>query len=131
MTAANVIEFVGPILGFEDERSFALSPLEATGTLWTLESTRTPQLRFVVAAPQPFFPDYVPVVDDAAVAQLQADGAELTVLVILTVDGPIRAATANLLAPVVLAPAQQRAMQIVLTDDTHSVHAPLSAALAQ
>jgi flagellar assembly factor FliW len=131
MTAANVIEFVGPILGFEDERSFALSPLEATGTLWTLESTRTPHLRFVVAAPQPFFPDYVPVVDDAAVAQLQADGAELTVLVILTVDGPIRAATANLLAPLVLAPASQRAMQIVLADDTHSVHAPLSAAIAQ
>jgi flagellar assembly factor FliW len=119
----NMFEFVGPILGFEDERQFTLSPLEASGTLWMLKSTRTPELRFVLATPEPFFPSYAPEVDEAILASLAAE--ELTVLVILTVDGPIRTASANLLAPVVLAPARRRAMQIVLRDDTLPVCAPL------
>ncbi len=123
----NVFEFVSPILGFEQEREFALLPLEETGTLWALESTRTPELRFVLATPGPFFPDYAPAVDERAVAPLDGADEELTVLVILTVAGPIRTATANLLAPLVLAPNRQRAMQVVLADDTLSVQAPLTA----
>jgi flagellar assembly factor FliW len=129
--ADNLIEFVGPILGFEDEREFSLVPLEDTGTLWALASTRTPQLRFVLATPAPFFPEYAPEVADDAVAPLAAGDDDLTVLVILTVDGPIRTATANLLAPLVLAPDRHRAMQIVLADDTLPVRAPLRAAAAR
>lgn len=124
--ADNVFDFVGPILGFEGERSFALSPLEDSGTLWSLESTTNPDLRFVLAAPAPFFPDYAPTVEENAVAPLASAGDELTVLVILTVDGPIRTATANLLAPVILALGNRRAMQLVLPDDTNSVRAPIA-----
>lgn len=124
----NLIEFVTPILGFDDETRFTLSPLEQTRTLWTLVSTRNPELRFVVAPPAPFFPDYRPEVDEAAVAPLYADGEELTVLVILSVTGSIRTATANLLAPLVLAPNVHRAMQIVLPDDSLPLRAPLQAA---
>jgi len=124
----NRLEFVGPILGFEDERHFALLPLEQSGTLWALESTTTPSLRFVVAAPERFFPDYVPVVDEHTLVPLGADGDELTVLVILTVNGPIKTATANLLAPVVVAARSGRAMQVVLSDDTLQVRAPLQQA---
>lgn len=126
----NVFEFVAPILGFEDERSFALAPLEPSGTLWALASTRTPELRFVLAVPEPLFPGYTPAVDEAVVAPLAALDEELTVLVILTVDGPIRTATANLLAPVVLAPTSRRAMQIVLADGSFPVSAPLPASVA-
>jgi flagellar assembly factor FliW len=123
----NLIEFVSPILGFDDETSFTLSPLEATGTLWSLTSTSTPELSFVVAAPGPFFPDYAPEVDDASLALLDADGQELTVLVILSVTGSIRTATANLYAPLILAPNRHRGMQVVLADDTVPLRAPLQA----
>ena len=121
----NVVDFVSPILGFEDETSFRLSPLESTGTLWSLNSTRTPELSFVLAPPQPFFPDYAPTMDEAAVAALDADGDTLTLLVILSVSGSIRTATANLLAPIVVAPNHHRGMQVVLDDDSLSLRAPL------
>ena len=121
----NLVDFVSPILGFDDETSFTLSPLEPTGTLWALTSTRTPELRFVVAPPEPFFPDYLPSVDERALAPLDAEGDELTLLVILSVSGSIRTATANLLAPLVVAPNSHRGMQIVLEDDTLPLRAPL------
>jgi flagellar assembly factor FliW len=121
----NVIEFVSPILGFEGETSFTLSPLEATGTLWALSSTRTPELSFVLAPPQPFFPDYAPDLDEGTLDALDARGEALTVLVIVSVSGSIRTATANLLAPVVLAPDRHRGLQVVLADDSLSLRAPL------
>jgi flagellar assembly factor FliW len=122
---ANIVEFVSPILGFADETSFAIAPLEESGTLWALTSTRTPELTFVAAAPAPFFPDYAPTIDEGSVAGLDAEDEELAVLVILTVAGSIRTATANLLAPIVLAPNRRRGMQLVLTDDTLPLRAPL------
>jgi flagellar assembly factor FliW len=119
------VEFVEPILGFTDERHFTLTRLEDSGVLWALESTRTSGLRFVLAVPEPFFPDYAPVVDAHVVAPLSSDPAELAVLVILTVAGSIVTATANLFAPLILAPSTGRAMQVVLTDDTLDIRAPL------
>jgi hypothetical protein len=38
----NLVEFVSPILGFDDETSFTLSPLESTGTLWALRRPALP-----------------------------------------------------------------------------------------
>lgn len=124
----STVEFIEPILGFDDERHFQLSCLEESGVLWELQSTRTPGLRFVVCVPGPFFPDYAPTVDETVVAPLTDDLAELAVLVILTVTGSIVTATANLLAPLVIAPSTGRAMQIVLADDTLSLHAALHSA---
>jgi flagellar assembly factor FliW len=121
----NIVEFVSPILGFDDETSFALAPLEESGTLWALTSTRTPDLTFVVASPGSFFPDYAPAIDESLVTDLEADDDELALLVILTVSGSIRTATANLLAPIVLAPTRNRGMQLVLADDTLPLRAPL------
>jgi flagellar assembly factor FliW len=64
-------------------------------------------------------------VDEAVVAPLEADPTGLLVLVILTVTGPLDTATANLLAPLVVAPSSRRGMQIVLADDTLPLDAPL------
>ncbi len=130
------VEFVSPILGFADESQFQLVSLERTGVLWALESARTPGLRFIVSVPEPFFPDYSPVVDADVVAPLldepvELDSAdELQLLVILTVSGPIASATANLLAPLIVAPRTGRAMQVVLGDETMPLHAPLSGSAA-
>jgi len=125
------IEFVTPILGFEEERTFRLTSLEANGVLWALESTRTPGLRFVVAPPELFFPDYAPEVEESTVGPLSSEPSELLLLVILTVSGALATATANLLAPLVLAPSSRRAMQVVLADDTLPLDAPLRASAAR
>jgi flagellar assembly factor FliW len=136
LTSLTQVEFIEPILGFAGESIFRLVSLEGSGVLWALESTITAGLRFVTAVPEPFFPDYSPRVDVDVVAPLlgadevEPDASSLQLLVILSVSGTISTATANLLAPVILAPATGRAKQIVLTDDTLSLRAPLSPAWA-
>jgi flagellar assembly factor FliW len=123
---AGLLEFVAPIPGFEGETGFLLSSLEPNGLVWSLVSTRSPGLRFIAITPAPFFPDYEPTIDEAAVAGLEAQSDELTMLVLLTVSGSIHDATANLLAPVIVAPSRGRAVQIVLDDDTLPLRAPLA-----
>lgn len=132
-----IVEFVEPIPGFADERTFSLAPLDEDAVLFVLRSLRTPRLRFVVMPPAPFFPDYHPAVDAQDVAALgELGGAEigdgepeveLQVLVIVSVTDSITDATANLLAPIVLDPASGRAMQVVLADARLPLRAPLFA----
>ncbi|UQX87936.1 flagellar assembly protein FliW [Jatrophihabitans telluris] len=124
--AARLVEFVEPIPGFEDERDFSLAAIDAEGTLFSLRSLRTPQLRFVVMPPAGFFPDYEPAVNESDVAPLgDVADVELQLLVIVSVKDGIADATANLLAPIVMIPENGRAMQVVLDDPRLPLHAPL------
>jgi flagellar assembly factor FliW len=127
--APGVLEFVEPIPGFPDEREFALSSIDPDGLLFALRSMRTPELRFIVVPPAEFFPEYQPAVTEADVAPLgTVDEEDLQLLVIVTVQNGIADATANLLAPIVLAPGRGRAMQLILDDSRLPLRAPLLAA---
>ncbi len=120
------ISFTAPIPGFESEREFDVAALDAHGVLYTLRSRRTPDLRFVVAAPGRFFPDYRPSLMPADVAALGVgDGDEVLLLVVVTVTDSIADATANLLAPIVISSAHGTAVQLVLPDADLPLRAPL------
>ena len=89
-TLPGQITFTAPIPGFEAEREFDVEALDAHGVLYTLRSRQTPSLRFVVAAPGRFFPDYKPSLMPADVAALGVvDGDEVLLLVIITVTDSI------------------------------------------
>lgn len=125
-TLPGQITFTAPIPGFEAEREFDVAGLDAHGVLYTLRSRRTPGLRFVVAAPGRFFPDYKPSLMPADVAALGvADGDEVMLLVVVTVTDSIADATANLLAPIVIAAGRGTAVQLVLPDADLPLRAPL------
>jgi flagellar assembly factor FliW len=125
-TLPEQISFTAPIPGFEDEREFDVTALDQHGVLYTLRSRRTPGLRFVVAAPGRFFPDYKPSLMPADVAALGlADGDEVLLLVVVTVTNSIADATANLLAPIVIAAERATAVQLVLPDADLPLRAPL------
>lgn len=125
-TLPDQITFATPIPGFEDERDFTVSALDAHGVLYALRSAKTPGLRFVVAAPGRFFPDYAPLLDASDVSALGvADGDEVLLLVIVTVTNGITDATANLLAPIVIAADRGTAQQLVLADADLPLRAPL------
>jgi flagellar assembly factor FliW len=125
-TLPDQISFTSPIPGFEDERDFTVSALDGHGVLYALRSTRNPALRFVVAAPGRFFPDYSPSLMPSDVAALGVrDGDEVLVLVIVTVTNGIADATANLLAPIVIAAGRGTAVQLVLPDIDLPLRAPL------
>jgi len=123
-----VIEFVRPMNGFADHDRYALVQVDGDGVLCELRSLDDHDLRFLVVPPLPFFPDYAPVVGDDVVADLGiTDPDAVLVLVVLKAGATLAETTANLLAPVLVNPANRRAAQIVLDDADLSVTTPLVA----
>jgi flagellar assembly factor FliW len=120
------VELVEALAGFPEERLFTLSAIDEHGVLMALRSLRTPSLRFVVVAPGRFFPEYAPQVHESDVRALGVvDDDEVQVLVIVTVRDSIKDATANLLAPIIMVPGRNTAMQVILSDDKLPLRAPL------
>lgn len=122
-----LIEMVRPMPGFPDRRTFALVELDE-GVLFALRSVEDPDLRFLVVAPAPFFPDYAPEVDDDTVAALGlASADEALVLLVLTAGESLQSTTANLVAPVVVNTTNRKAAQLILDDSRLTLAAPLVA----
>jgi flagellar assembly factor FliW len=120
------IAFVEPLPGFPEARRFALVELAAGGVLYALRSLDDPQLRFLVVPPAPFFPDYTPVIDDSAAADLELESAQDALVLLMVTPGESpEQATANLLAPVVVNARTRRAAQVVLADSSLALRAPL------
>ena len=121
-----VLEMVEPLPGFPEHRRFALARLDEDGVLCALRSLDDAELRFLVVPPGAFFTDYSPVVDDRTVAALEIGSADdVLALVMVNPGESVRAATANLLAPVLVNHRTRRAFQVVLDDPTLSLRAPL------
>lgn len=122
------IEMVRPMPGFPEHRRFVLVEVDETGLLCDLRSLDDPRVRFLVAPPSPFFPDYAPVIDDETARELEVTSAdEVIVLVVLRAGGTLESTTANLLAPVLVNRTTNRAAQVVLDDAALSVAVPLVA----
>ncbi len=127
ITEIPVIEMVEPLPGFPDLSRFALVRLDESGVLSSLRSLDDPSLRFLVAPPQVFFPDYAPEIDDATVAALGIERAEDVLLLVVVNPGDAAGgATANLLAPVLVNVATLKGGQVVLEQDL-PIRAPLLA----
>jgi flagellar assembly factor FliW len=125
-TTLPVIEFVAPMPGFPTDVRFMLVRVDESGLLYALTSVESPGLRFLVAPPAPFFPEYAPEVDDETIAALGTlDAANLLVLLVVTTAESAGEATANLMAPIVLDQESRRAVQLVLSGSGHPVRALL------
>jgi flagellar assembly factor FliW len=126
-TDAQLLQFVEPMPGFDDEESYVLSAIDDHGVLLSMRSVQNPQLRFVLTSPDVFFEDYRPdlgsVVGDALGS---ADGAQVRTLLILTIGEGLADATANMRAPIVVAPTTGRAIQVVLDDESLPMRRPLA-----
>ncbi|GAA1794609.1 flagellar assembly protein FliW [Planosporangium flavigriseum] len=121
-----VLDFVAPIPGFPGERRFVLVSMDEAGLLYSLRSVDRPELRFLVAPPAPFFPDYSVDVDDETLEELDAvDADELLVLLMINAGERPGEASANLMAPIILARRTRRAVQLVLGRTGLPVRAPL------
>jgi flagellar assembly factor FliW len=121
-----VLEFVAPMPGFPAQRRFVLVQMDDAGLLYSLTSIDSPELRFLVVPPAPFFADYEVEVDDESLVALGLPDAEdLLVLVVLTAGETPAETTANLMAPIVVAQSSRRAVQLVLGGSGLPVRAPL------
>jgi len=117
-----IIDMALPMPGFPAHRQFVLVRLNDEGLLYAFTSVEDPELRFLVAPPEPFFPDYAPEIENEVFAALNTkDPDRLLVMVVITAG--VDATTANLLAPIIVDRDTRRAMQVVLTGSNMPVRA--------
>ncbi|MGZ4445114.1 MAG: flagellar assembly protein FliW [Nocardioides sp.] len=129
MTDLPVIEMVRPMPGFPEQRRFTLVQLDDDGVLCSMTSIDEPNLRFLVAPPGRFFPDYAPEVEEDVMTDLAIESSDdvLLLVVLNTAGGSLATTTANLAAPVLVNPSTRRGGQIVLDAPGLPVAAPLIA----
>lgn len=115
-----VLSFTEPVPGFPRYRDYVLVAGDGAGLLFWLQAVAPDGPRFLAVPAREFFPGYAPVVPAAVRAELGlADPAAARLFCLVTVpDGDVAEATANLRAPVVVAPATSRARQVVLDDSS-------------
>jgi flagellar assembly factor FliW len=111
-----------PMPWFPSHRDFVLVRLNDDGLLYAFTSIENPELRFLVAPPEPFFPDYAPEIENAVFAALNTkDPDRLLLLTVITASE--NETTANLLAPIIVDRDSMRAMQVVLSGSGYPVRA--------
>jgi flagellar assembly factor FliW len=117
-----IIDMAVPMPGFPAHRQFVLVRLNDNGLLYAFTSVDDPNLRFLVAPPEPFFPDYAPEIENDVFAALNTkDPDRLLVMVVITAG--VQETTANLLAPIIVDRDSRRAMQVVLAGSDMPVRA--------
>lgn len=129
MSDADIPELLFPdgLMGFPDAKRFALISWGGEDSPFSLlHNLDDETLEFVVVPPSYFFPDYEPVIDDEVAARLGLSTADdALMLVIVTVPDEPRAATANLLGPVIINRHTLTAGQVVLSLPDDFVRRPL------
>jgi flagellar assembly factor FliW len=119
------IDMAVPMPGFPRHRQFVLVRLNDEGLLYAFTSIEDPELRFLVAPPEPFFADYAPEIEDEVFAALNTkDPDRLLLLVVITAG--VNETTANLLAPIVVDRDSRRAMQVILNGTSMPVRAVMN-----
>ncbi|GAB1694675.1 flagellar assembly protein FliW [Krasilnikovia sp. M28-CT-15] len=117
-----IIEMASPMAGFPAHRQFVLVRLNDDGLLYAFTSVQDPSLRFLVAPPEPFFPDYAPEIENDTLAALNnTDPDRLLVMVVITAG--TEETTANLMAPILVDRDSRRAMQVILQGSKMPVRA--------
>ena len=102
-------------------------PDTAQVVLYELRSLEHPELRFLVAVPGAFFPEYEVELDAQACDELGlTDAGDALVLVVLTVGADPSTTTANLLAPVVINARTRSAAQVILSGSDWPVRAAIA-----
>ncbi|MBW3085450.1 Flagellar assembly factor FliW [Austwickia sp. TVS 96-490-7B] len=103
------------MVGFPEVTEYSLSEIEHG--VYEMLSVDDPQFGFVVIQPEPYFPDYDPMIDRTTADRLSlntADDAVLLLVVNIGLDG--EPPVANLLAPVIVNKSTHTATQVVLAD---------------
>ncbi len=121
------LDFAGRLIGFPEAHRFALVRLQPDSeVLFRLTALDVDGLEFVAAAPYPFFPHYVPEIDDVTAECLELrDATDALLLVLLTVGPTLAQTTANLFAPIVVHMHTRRATQVTLVSAGYSLKEPL------
>ncbi|MBQ9648053.1 MAG: flagellar assembly protein FliW [Oscillospiraceae bacterium] len=114
-TKEELLTFAKGLFGFEDEQEFLLIPFSNEGTLFSLQSVRTPELAFTLMHPFSLAPDYAPVLGGEELKTLGVEKSEdLYYYVMCTVREPVGESTVNMKCPVAINPDTRCGLQAIL-----------------
>jgi len=114
------------IPGFENEKEFALLPIEDNNIFQVLQSTSTTDIAFIVANPYTVVTDYSFNVDEPTIDLLNIKTeSDVFVLGVLSIKNPFETSTVNLQAPLIFQTKTKKAKQMILNDNTYSVRHPI------
>ena len=126
-----IMDFSEGLLGFPDEKKFALMEYKPESPFYILQSMADPDLTFLMINPFAFFNDYDFHMDDALMAEigLTADNPP-TVFNIVTVRDKLESMTVNLAGPVLVNIRDRKAAQWVIEKTQFPTRYPLFPAAA-
>lgn len=122
-----LIRFPLGLPGFVDETEYALLEIPGNDLFQTLQSTKTPELAFIVTDPYHFYQAYEfdldnNVRDNLLIRQKNQVG----VLTIVTLKSPFKNSTINLKAPLIININEKVAKQYILNTEDYSTKAPIT-----
>ena len=124
--AEQLWEFPKGLPGFDDEKEFALLPVEGNDMFQVLQSTTTADVAFIVASPYTVVTDYSFEVDEPTINLLGIKKEEdVFVLGVLSLKERIDSSTINLQAPLIFQKNTKKAKQMILNDNTFSLRHPI------
>ena len=119
------LTFTAPMPGLESVRDFTLRSVDGAAGLYALEAGSPIPLRLFLADAAVFVPAYAPPVPAAAMEALDVEPGG-TPQVLVVINHSPGATTVNLMAPLVLNPANRRCTQLVLDGRDYPLRADLS-----
>lgn len=126
-TKEELLTFRKGLFGFEDEQSFLLLPFSDAGTLFSLQSVRTPELAFTLMHPFSLDASYAPVLSADELKTLGVEKSEdLYYYVLCTVKTPVDDSTINMKCPLAINPDTRQGLQAILEDETWEMRHKLS-----
>ncbi len=126
-TSEELLTFPAGLFGFEDEQSFLLLPFSTEGTLFSLQSVKTPELAFTLMHPFTLNPAYAPVLREEELKTLGVEKSEqLYYYVLCTVKEPVRDSTVNMRCPLAINPDNRIGVQTILEDGKWEMRHKLS-----
>lgn len=129
IAADKIFTFNHGLPGFPAEKDFALLPYRTDIPFAFLQSTKNPDLAFLVVDPFAFFQNYEFELGDAVAQELGLTKDMPPYIVnIVTVPEKMDDMTVNLLAPVIINKQNQQAIQIVLENTAYQTRHRLFAA---
>ena len=125
---SQIWSFPKGIPGFEEEKEFALLPIEGNAIFSVLQSLNTKDIAFVVANPFSISQNYSFDLDEATIHVLEIQNEqEVMVLGVLSIKDPFESSTINLQAPLIFNTKTKKAKQMILNDSFFSMRHQIGA----
>ena len=117
----DIVQFEQGIPGFESMRRFALIEVPDHEPFSYLQSIDDGEVSFIVTDPFEFFPTFECELPDPVLEGLKIVSAEqVLVRAIVSVNGDLESATANLVAPIIINRTERSGRQVVLAKTSYT-----------